>query len=89
MKVIKGEGVDPQLTQSKDPPNIIIICNTILFFTKILYTGVMDLIQNGWFSEVSTMWPGQAMSLKVEEVPYTRLYTSYFGVARWLPPRLI
>lgn len=29
----------------------------------------MDRIQNGWFSEISQeMWPGQAMSLEVEEV---------------------
>ncbi|XP_071840470.1 spermidine synthase-like [Apostichopus japonicus] len=28
----------------------------------------MDLIKNGWFTEVSTLWPGQSMSLKVEEV---------------------
>ncbi|KAJ8021850.1 Spermidine synthase [Holothuria leucospilota] len=28
----------------------------------------MDLIKDGWFSEVSTLWPGQAMSLQVEEV---------------------
>jgi len=28
----------------------------------------MDRIQKGWFSEVSTMWPGQALSLEVEEV---------------------
>ena len=31
--------------------------------------GSMDRIQNGWFSEISNeMWPGQAMSLEVEEV---------------------
>ena len=30
---------------------------------------IMDRIQNGWFSEISQeMWPGQAMSLEVEEV---------------------
>ena len=29
----------------------------------------MDAAMKGWFSEVSEeMWPGQAMSLKVEEV---------------------
>lgn len=29
----------------------------------------MDSIQNGWFSEHSKqMWPGQAMSLEVDEV---------------------
>jgi len=28
----------------------------------------MNKIQNGWFSEVSTLWPGQALSIEVEEV---------------------
>jgi len=28
----------------------------------------MNQIQNGWFSEISTMWPGQAQSLEVKEV---------------------
>jgi hypothetical protein len=24
--------------------------------------------KDGWFTEISTMWPGQGMSLKIEEV---------------------
>ncbi|ENN76160.1 hypothetical protein HUJ04_000004 [Dendroctonus ponderosae] len=28
----------------------------------------MDLIRAGWFSEVSDLWPGQSLSLKVKEV---------------------
>ena len=28
----------------------------------------MDALREGWFSELSEMWPGQAMSLQVEEV---------------------
>ena len=28
----------------------------------------MDKITNGWFLEVNSMWPGQAMSLEVEKV---------------------
>ncbi|XP_069111866.1 spermidine synthase-like [Argopecten irradians] len=28
----------------------------------------MDKLQDGWFSEMSELWPGQAMSLQVEEV---------------------
>ena len=28
----------------------------------------MDLIKNGWFHERSSLWPGQAMSLKVEKI---------------------
>lgn len=30
----------------------------------------MDLIKDGWFSELSELWPGQCMSLQVEEVLY-------------------
>ena len=28
----------------------------------------MNRIQNGWFSEVNDQWPGQALSLKVDEI---------------------
>ena len=28
----------------------------------------MDALRKGWFSEVHEFWPGQAMSLEVEEV---------------------
>ena len=28
----------------------------------------MDALKKGWFSEVNGLWPGQAMSLEVEEV---------------------
>ena len=30
----------------------------------------MDAIHEGWFSELSTMWPGQCLSLEVDEVVY-------------------
>lgn len=30
----------------------------------------MDSVKDGWFSEMSTMWPGECFSLKVEEVLY-------------------
>lgn len=30
----------------------------------------MERLKNGWFSEINDLWPGQAMSLKVEEVLY-------------------
>lgn len=30
----------------------------------------MDEIRNGWFSEISTLWPGQCFSLKVEKILY-------------------
>lgn len=28
----------------------------------------MDEIRNGWFSEISTVWPGQSWSLQVDKV---------------------
>ena len=28
----------------------------------------MAKIENGWFFEINDLWPGQAMSLEVEEV---------------------
>ncbi|WAR15329.1 SPEE-like protein [Mya arenaria] len=28
----------------------------------------MDKIKDGWFSEINALWPGQAMSLQVEEI---------------------
>ena len=28
----------------------------------------MDAIREGWFSELSELWPGQCMSLEIEEV---------------------
>lgn len=28
----------------------------------------MDFLKDGWFSEVSPLWPGQCISLEVEEV---------------------
>ncbi|XP_071806065.1 spermidine synthase-like [Asterias amurensis] len=30
----------------------------------------MDCLREGWFSELSTLWPGQCLSLKVKEVLY-------------------
>ena len=31
----------------------------------------MNHIRNGWFSEINDQWPGQALSLEVEEILYT------------------
>ena len=36
----------------------------VFFFQK----QKMNRIQNGWFSEINDQWPGQALSLKVEEI---------------------
>lgn len=30
----------------------------------------MDALKSGWFSELSELWPGQCMSLQIEEVLY-------------------
>jgi hypothetical protein len=30
-----------------------------------------DGLKDGWFTELSTMWPGQGMSFKVNEVVHT------------------
>ena len=35
-------------------------------------TARLDLIMKGWFSEVNSQWPGQAMSLEVESVLFER-----------------
>lgn len=32
--------------------------------------GGLNLAKEGWFTEVSSLWPGQGMSLKVDEVLY-------------------
>lgn len=32
----------------------------------------MNEIMNGWFSEICPMWPGRALSIKVEEVLYSK-----------------
>jgi predicted membrane-bound spermidine synthase len=42
-----------------------IVSIAFLFLTKISGT---DLIIDGWFHERGVLWPGQAMSLKVEKV---------------------
>merc|ERR1712035_261362 len=34
--------------------------------------SVMEHIKDGWFTESCTLWPGQAMSLQVEEVLYNK-----------------
>ena len=30
----------------------------------------MDAVKEGWFSEMSEMWPGEARSLEVDEILY-------------------
>ena len=30
----------------------------------------MGIAKQGWFTELSTMWPGQGLSLKVEDILY-------------------
>ena len=38
------------------------------FLFQNLICCEMDGIKTGWFSELSTLWPGQCLSLEVEEV---------------------
>jgi spermidine synthase len=45
------------------------MAHSSLFFTNRTHSGT-DLIMDGWFHERGVLWPGQAMSLKVEEVLY-------------------
>jgi len=33
----------------------------------LLNLQIMDVVREGWFSEVNALWPGQCMSLKVTE----------------------
>ena len=40
----------------------------LLFCFYRVLTSRMNRIQNGWFSEINKEWPGQALSLEVEEV---------------------
>jgi hypothetical protein len=37
------------------------------FFAPLISTGT-ELIRDGWFHERGSLWPGQAMSIKVEKV---------------------
>jgi hypothetical protein len=41
----------------------------------------MGVAKGGWFTELSTMWPGQGLSLKVEEVLFQG--RSKFQVCCW------
>lgn len=40
----------------------------LVHFPANFYQLTMDLVKDGWFSELSELWPGQCMSLQVEEV---------------------
>mmetsp|Transcript_25536 Transcript_25536/g.53150 ORF Transcript_25536/g.53150 Transcript_25536/m.53150 type:complete len:114 (-) Transcript_25536:315-656(-) len=61
---------------------VVFFLNLFLFFRFIMtsaaesslpVSGVVgtDLIIDGWFHERGTLWPGQAMSLQVEQVLHT------------------
>ena len=45
----------------------------------------MDAFQKGWFSELNEMWPGQSMSLQVEEVLHHKKsqYQDILVFKRW------
>ena len=40
----------------------------ILYLISIVFFTEMNKIKNGWFSEVNDQWPGQALSLEVENI---------------------
>ena len=40
----------------------------------------LGVVKDGWFTELSTMWPGQGLSLEVEEVLFHE--RSKFQVSR-------
>ena len=42
--------------------------NAIAIKSSIFSCLTMDRVREGWFSEVNDLWPGQAMSLQVDEV---------------------
>jgi hypothetical protein len=42
----------------------------------------MGVAKQGWFTELSTMWPGQGLSLKVDEVLFQG--RSKFQVETWM-----
>lgn len=45
-----------------------LLLTSSVFSSPNFYT--MNSIKDGWFTETCTLWPGQAMSLQVEEVLY-------------------
>jgi len=51
----------------------------------------MNRIQNGWFSEVNDQWPGQALSLEVDEILFEgkSKHQDILVFKRYVPPRLV
>ena len=50
----------------------------------------MNRIQNGWFSEVNDQWPGQALSLEVDEILFEgkSKHQDILVFKRYVPPRI-
>ena len=42
-------------------------CDKIRKHVFVLRTS-MNKLKNGWFSEISSLWPGQCLSLEVEDI---------------------
>lgn len=65
-----------------------VVTKTADQFEITLLFHCMDHIKNGWFSEISELWPGQAMSLQVEEVVYNEKskFQDVIVFRRWVPP---
>jgi len=44
----------------------------------------MGIAKQGWFTELSTMWPGQGLSLKVEEILFQGRSKFQVGLAQMM-----
>ena len=67
--------------------------NTDIHFFLHLLTRLdqkMNRIQNGWFSEVNDQWPGQALSLEVDEILFEgkSKHQDILVFKRYVPPRI-
>lgn len=44
----------------------------------------MGIAKQGWFTELSTMWPGQGLSLKVEDILFQGTSKFQVGLAQMI-----
>ena len=50
--------------------SFVVITMYFILHILIITEKRMNRIQNGWFAEINEQWPGQALSLEVEEILY-------------------
>jgi hypothetical protein len=56
---------------------LLLLLGEVLYSSAAKQSSSMS-IQNGWFSEVEAMWPGQKFSLEVEKVrQFLKTNTTY------------